>query len=396
MDLLGENKKVGKTKGQKMVLKLLIFSIVLLFVIIGLIVYIIMTKPVPKKIIKLKINKQDVDSSQEFIQTATNGEIYIELKELAKLLNYNYYNGAYLEFSENKEKCYIDTGNEIIGMEKDSKMIYKLATNDTRGYEYFELSKMIIFNNDKLYINALDLPVALNLKIENGSINTLDIVADSYKTKITEKGYNSIDTSKNNIKALAYDLIVINKDSKKGIINTKMEELVGAKYTTVEFVELSNDFIVSGNDKFGIIDKNGQTKVRLIYDDLKVLNYSPLLYIAKKDNKYGILDEEGDIIADTVYDKIGYDPNKQLNIENTIVIPELVDGIGKVAVVSIDKKYGLVEIDTKRPVLECLFEAIYISKVDGTTNYILKQNGNEYNLIDYLELAKKTIQNTNE
>ena len=391
MDLLGENRKKEKTKNQKLVLGLLITSIILLVLTVSLIAFFIITKPQNPKIVKLKINSADVETSQDFLVTTTNGEYYIELKELAQKLDYTYYNGAYLEFSENKEKCYIDNGLEIIGMEKDSKNIYKTAVNNTQGYQYFEISRDILYYNDKLYVNALDLPVALNLIVENGSINTVEKLAEDYKDKITKKGYSSIDSNKNNLKAIAYNLIVVNKDSKKGIINRNLEEIVGTKYNSMEFIELANDFIVSSNNKYGIIKTNGETKVKLIYDDIKILSYSPLLYVVKKDNKFGIINEEGDIIADTTYDKIGYDANKQLNIENTIIIPEIVEGVGKTIVVSIDKKYGLIDIDKKAPILDCIFEAIYISNVDGTINYVLKQNGNEYNLLDYMEYAKTRI-----
>ena len=391
MDLLGENRKKEKTKNQKLVLGLLITSIILLVLTVSLIAFFIITKPQTPKIVKLKINNADVETSQDFLVTTTNGEYYIELKELAQKLDYTYYNGAYLEFSENKEKCYIDNGLEIIGMEKDSKNIYKTAVNNTQGYQYFEISRDILYYNDKLYVNALDLPVALNLIVENGSINTVEKLAEDYKDKITKKGYSSIDSNKNNLKAIAYNLIVVNKDSKKGIINRNLEEIVGTKYNSMEFIELANDFIVSSNNKYGIIKTNGETKVKLIYDDIKILSYSPLLYVVKKDNKFGIINEEGDIIADTTYDKIGYDANKQLNIENTIIIPEIVEGVGKTIVVSIDKKYGLIDIDKKAPILDCIFEAIYISNVDGTINYVLKQNGNEYNLLDYMEYAKTRI-----
>ena len=84
MDLLGENRKKEKTKNQKLVLGLLITSIILLVLTVSLIAFFIITKPQTPKIVKLKINSADVETSQDFLVTTTNGEYYIELKELAQ------------------------------------------------------------------------------------------------------------------------------------------------------------------------------------------------------------------------------------------------------------------------------------------------------------------------
>lgn len=388
MNLLEENGKPQKTGKQKIVLGLLIISIIALILIVALIVFIIIGKPQTQNAIKFKINNKEVKTSQNFILTTSNGEIYLELKELSNLLNYTYYNGAYLEFSENKEECYIDNGYEIIGMKKDSKNIYKTAVDNTLGYQYIDISREIVYYNDKLYINVIDLPVALNLMIENGSINTTEQIATSYETAVVEKGYESVDMSPNNLKAIAYNLLVVNKDSKKGIVNRNLEEIVGTKYTTIDFVELSKDFIVSGNNKYGILNTNGDLKARIIYDDIKVLSYSPLLYIVKRDNKFGILNKEGAIVVNTLYDTIGYTERNRTGAEDTVIIPQLVDGIGKTVVVSINNKYGLIEIDSKNVVIECTSDGIYGLKNAETINYYIKIGENEYNLIDYIKQIK--------
>lgn len=388
MNLLEENKKPDKTKGQKIILGLLITSVILLLLTIGIIVYFIVTNPKTMQVIKYKIDNVDVQTSQEFLISTTDGDNYVELKELAKLLNYNYFNGGYLEFSEDKEKCYIDNGFEIIQMEKDSNIIYKTRDNNKIGFQKFEISKKIIYYNEKLYINILDLPVALNLMVQNGSINKLETAAKNYQSELNQKGYSSIDSDRNNLKTIAYNLIVINKNSKKGIVNNNFEEIIGAKYDNMKFIELTKDFIVSSNNMYGIIKQNGETKVKLVYDNIDILSYSPLLYVVKKDNKLGIINENGEIVADILYDKIGYDQNKQLNIEHTVFIPEIVKDVGQTIVVSIDKKYGLIEIEKKKPILNCICDGIYISKIEDNVKYIAKINENEYNLIEYIEYAK--------
>ena len=55
---------------------------------------------------------------------------------------------------------------------------------------------------------------------------------DKYKKTLTEKGY-TLDENNNNLKAVAYDMIVVSKNSKKGIMDTNFQEIVGAKYDTI-------------------------------------------------------------------------------------------------------------------------------------------------------------------
>ena len=392
MNLLEENRKPEKTGKQKFILFLLVISIILLVITIGAIGILLSIGTKTPKTTKIKINNKDATTvSQNFMITTTEGQTYISLKELASLLNYTYYNGGYLEFSENKAKCYIDNEYEIIGFEKNSNKIYKLVLNDKLGYQYFELNNNIIYSNDLLYINANDLQIALNVVIQNGNIWTTGGMLTVYQTEISKIGYSNIDSNQNNLKALAYNLIVVNKESRKGLINLNLEEIVGTKYNTMEFVELTNDFIVSSNGKFGIIKSTGETKVSLIYDDIKIFSYEPLLYIAKKDNQFGIIDKDGLIVASPVYDKIGFDENKTQNIESTLVIPEIINGIGKTIVVEKDNKYGLVEIDRRIIILDCVFDGIYARNIEDGVNYFAKSNGQEYSLYDYLEYVKNRL-----
>lgn len=392
MDLLNNdlNIKKQKTKKQKLVLILLIISIVLLIVSIVLIILLPKINNTTVTTKNVKINNQESNISSQFIVMASNGESYIELRELAKLLNYTYYNGGYLEFSEDKTKGYIDNEFEIIGFEQNSKQIYKTQVSQSLEYQYYELSTEILPYNNNLYINEKDLPLALNVIKEKENINTVENLAKIYEEKAKEKGY-SIDTSYNNLKAIAYDLIVVSKASKKGIVNKNFGEVVGTKYSTIEFNEKEKEFIVSSNSKYGIIKSNGEIKVKLVYDDLKIISYSPVLYQIKKDGKIGLLNEEGLPIANTEYDKIGYDENKQQGILYTLIVPSMDETIGDTVVVAKQQKYGLINITNGKIVLECNVEGIYQLKEKENLRYVVKISGQTYNLTDYLKYARVDI-----
>ena len=393
MDLLtgNQNSKPQKTTMQKIVLTLLIVAVVLLIFVIAFILLLSQSNNGNGKITSLKINNQEIKTSQEFIISTSEGETYVELRELSNLLNYTYYNGAYLEFSEDRTKCYIDTGYEIIGFEQNSNIIYKTLLSSTLDYQYYDLSGDIISYNNKLYIQLIDLPLALNLVVENGSINTTATVAENHREEATTKGY-SIDTTPNNLKAIAYDLMIVSKDSKKGIVNKSFEEIVGTKYNTIEFNEKTKDFIVSSNNKYGLIKSNSETKIRLIYDEIRIANYEPLLYIVKKDNKLGIINGEGEIIANTEYDKIGYDNNIQAGINYTFIIPSFDETVGDTIVVAKNNKYGLIEIESGKIILECNTDGIYQLEENQEIRNVVNLGGQIYSLNDYLEYAKRTVQ----
>lgn len=59
--------------------------------------------------------------------------------------------------------------------------------------------------------------------------------------------------------------------------------------------------IVSNNQKFGYIDKNGKEVVPVVYDDLK-LEHTEEGLLAKKDGKWGFVDWQGEIILPFQYD----------------------------------------------------------------------------------------------
>ena len=207
---------------------------------------------------------------------------------------------------------------------------------------------------------------------------------DKYKKTLTEKGY-TLDENNNNLKAVAYDMIVVSKNSKKGIMDTNFQEIVGAKYDTIEFNETKKIFIVSSNNKYGIIDKYGQTKINLIYDELKKISNSPLLFSIKKDGKIGLINSENKIILGTEYDKLGYEANKQNGIKYTLIISNVDSLENDAIVVSKDEKYGLIDAETGEKIIPCETDGIYELEENNTSRYVVVISGQTYNLEDYLQ-----------
>ena len=110
-----------------------------------------------------------------------------------------------------------------------------------------------------------------------------------------------------------------------GVINSKNKEIIGSRYSSIEFNENAREFYVSdSSNKVGIVTEDGATKINLLYDSINMIDKQNGLYLVKSNNKYGILGNSGEIIIHLEYDQIGVDASKFPvdNIKNSYVLFE--------------------------------------------------------------------------
>jgi len=416
MDLSNQSKtKPNKTK--QVVLILLIISVFAVIITIALMMILpngLETQISNKDKIFVDDQENTMKSEQILLETE-EGNKYLAIKELTALIGDNYFNGEYLKYTEDKTKCYIESivqieGEEnnitnsvsnIVGLEANSDTIYKTNSESELDYEFIKINNKILQKNNNLYISIEDVGIVfgayVNCSEENGLIiYTSKYLRDFYNKKVIEYGYSSIDTGGNNYKTIAYNLLIVNKNDRYGIIDLNFKEKVGTKYTTIQFNEYKNEFIVSSSNKnkYGIIDEQGNIKVNLIYDDISIINYSPLLYKVKIDNKYGIVNENGDLITDITYEAIGSETDLEIGLEQgIIIIPEISDEIKQSIVVKKDSKYGLIDIKTGEQIVECNLEKIYATQADGEVVYEAILSGQRIDLIQYVKAAHQIIVN---
>lgn len=356
MDLLGREPK-QEVKGKKTVLMLLIISIILLILILVMIFALGGKKT---KTLGLSINGQDIQITENMIIQAENAS-YISLEKLSSYLGYDYLRGGYLEYVEDANKCYLENNNQIIGFEANSSEIYKTKSDSTTDYEYYKLRNNVIQQNGILYIALEDLDVgcnviyAFNETAYKISLNAPEYLTTSYAESFSKSGF-TIDSDSNNQKTMAYDMVVVSKNGKMGVVDWNANSIISNKYTSIKFNEFEQNFIVSDDNKYGVISKNGNIIVELKYDDIDIINYSPLLYEVKLNNKYGVIDKSGDIIANIEYDRIGFTANSN-TIESSLIVNDLggQDGI----VVCKAGKYGIVNLKTGKMIIDCNVDKIY-------------------------------------
>lgn len=394
MDLLNENqyRKESMPKNKKIVLIVLILAIVITIFIAFALLYIKTQQKSPKT---LKINNKEVKLTETLIVESTEGNKYISLKEIAQLLGYEYYNNGYGENGENKEKGYIKNGVLITGFEKDTKKIYKYEEKTNLDYQYYELKSNVIMYNNNLYISSADISQALNVIYEENkdiiSIQTINNKIDEYtkSLKLKDNGY-TITQDSNNQKAIIYGMLVVKKNDKWGVMDKNSNEIIGNKYSTIYFDEYNMSFIVSdSNGRYGILSYKGEIICSLKYDGLEILNYENMLYKVKYNGKYGIMSADTKLLTNITYDDIGYPEDSSKKIKYTLIIPELIEDVGKTIVVKQNGKYGLVDLNTGKEVIQCnQLDKIYAIEELGEISYIAEFSGEIVDLFKIIRYLK--------
>lgn len=321
MDIIGTNMEEKQKKSKKAMIIITALIVFLLIVSIALFISIYYLKEA-----QFKFNIDGKAISTKTMQTDLflyeGDKVYISLPDIAELIGYKYYNGGYKQYTEDKNQCYLEGINEVVTFENKESKIYKTPIDDL-DYTYFTIDEPIKKStNGKLYISAKGLNLACNLqfvysKEENKiTIYTLPYLTNYYVSKYKDA---AIAQNFNNQKALLYGLLVVqnvdntdknvsNTNIKYGIHNLQDKEIVGMKYTDIEFNEGSEEFIVKTEEnKVGIITSEGDTKVSPQYDALKQIDKDLNLYMATSNNKKGVIEKNGKILIYLEYDEIGID-----------------------------------------------------------------------------------------
>ena len=329
MNLIDESvdykKKDNSKKTARIILIFIDLIIIAIISVLGVLMYI------KNKELKLYIDGNVNDKVKNMMEVDNDGTVYFPVKDIASYLGYQSYNGEYTDKSEDANKCYVQNDNEIANFVLNSNKIYKLVLENSDGnYNYYYASKPVKAINGKLYISSDALANAFNLSFTYDTdsnrvyIYTMPYLIESYSAKVLDYGYDSISDNFINQKAVLNSMLVVTKNQGKSyaVIDLKGNAIIEAKYDNIEYLENTGDFLVTSNNKVGIISSKRETKVQLLYDSLELVDSDSGLFIAKKDDKYGIIDSKGNIKVYIEYDEIGIDNTKfeKNNIKNKYLL----------------------------------------------------------------------------
>ena len=227
-------KKNEKSKRMKnMILVSIIFTIVLIVLLMGGIYYLVYN---PNKI-TIIYNGAENEKIENMIKPKTddNGDtaIYFPIRQIASIFGYNSGNGDYGRNVEGSDNCYVESENEVTIFTNNSNIIYKIDKTVQRNntgtnykYEEIKMQRLILKNEDELYVDleglekAFNLYISTNSKMKKINITSLETLVKDAQNKITEKKLGELDDKFVNYKAILNNMIVIESsayDGKKGV-----------------------------------------------------------------------------------------------------------------------------------------------------------------------------------
>lgn len=349
MNLIEESFQTKEEKNKKTAIRIVLAAIILVVIlIIGIVSYMAYIKGQELKVSLDGNSNNDVKKMLVF----ENGTVYAPIKRISSYLGYNSYNGEYFEKSESSSKCYVESENEVANFELNSRKIYKLDLNArAENYEYVYSKEPVRAIGGELYASAEAIEKAFNVSFqyneEKNSVQifTLPYLVNFYNPYVLNWGYVGISEEFANQKAILKDMLVVTNNNRKvGVLDTEGKSILEVKYSNITYLSSvgeGGDFLVEDNGKVGVMSKNRETKIQLIYDSIELLDLDAGLYVASKDGKYGVLDLRGKVIIYIENDEIGVDTSrfKENGIKNKYILAENLIPVRK------DRKWGL--CDTK-------------------------------------------------
>lgn len=447
MELFDEDLKINKKASNKrsttIILVLIIFFIIMILATIGVVLYLKQTAFV------VKYNGQESNTIKNILNINENNpmEVYIPIKKFAKILGYQSYDGNYMTKSEERNECYVQSKEEIAMFSLNSKTIYKTLTTGEVDFQKFEIDEPVKAINGELYTTIEGVKKAFNIRfdydMENNKIEILTIpyMVQGYTQFVINNGYSAISEDFTNQKACLEGMLIVKKSTENNgdkmavldVSGGELKNILEPKYDNIQYLEHTNDFLVTADGKKGIVSKKRETVVRTQYDDIILLDYDKRLYGIELMGKYGIIDFSGKEILPNDYSAIGLDITsfKENNIKSKYILADrliplrnqenfwgffdtttktitdfkytrvgyitsnnragsgyslLVVPDYNVIVVEKNRKYSVITSSGEEiEGLPFVFDSIYLSISGGQTSYILEYNSEKYNLTEQLD-----------
>ena len=332
MNLIEESFQNREEKKKKKVTRIILVAMLfVLLIIIAIVAYLMY---IQSTTMRLTIDGVSNEKLKSLFVFESDGTIYAPIKEIASYFGYNSFNGDYSERSEQQSKCYVQSENEVANFELGQNKIYKLdLTQDDADYEYVYIKNPVKAINGVLYVSTEGLEQAFNISFAYNqernliTIYTLPYLYQYYASRILDYGYNELSNEFVNQKALLKDKLVVLKDKDQyAVMGVDGTTILEPKYNRIKYLPNTDDFLVENNEKIGIISSNRETKVRIMYDRIELMDSDAGLYVVKMDDKYGVIDIRGNIKINIENDEIGIDISKfsQNNIKNKYILGDTV------------------------------------------------------------------------
>ena len=331
MNLIEESFQTKEEKKKKVATKIILVAIIaVVLVIVGIVSYLLY---IQSTTLKLTLDGQANEKLKQLLVFEEDGTIYVPIKDVASYLGYDSFNGEYSDKSESQSKCYVQSKEEteIANFSLGSNVIYKLDLTKNNGdYEYAYIKEPVKAINGVLYTTTEGIEEGFNVSFTYDqdanriTIYTLPYLVQFYTPYALDYGYTEISEVFANQKAILDGMLVVSNDKAMGVIDTDGKNLLEAKYDNITYLPSVGDFLVETNRQVGVLAKNGQTKVDIIYNSLTLMDSDAGLYVASREGKYGVIDTNGVIKIFIENDQVGVDTTRfsQNNLKSKYLLAD--------------------------------------------------------------------------
>ena len=207
-----------------------------------------------------------------------------------------------------------------------SNMLVK--TRGDSDYEYLELDQKVFEKDGELYTTIDGIKKAYNVEFmydaQNKKINiyTMEYLITYYTTRLGIQDYSTVFSDQ---KAIFENMLIIKQGNQYGVINaTTSSPILETKYDSIKYLPNTKDFLVMSNGKYGILSKDASTKIKMAYDEIKIMDNENGLFLIKENNLYGVANKDGRVIIEPEYQQIGIDVGRysQNGIESGYIVAD--------------------------------------------------------------------------
>lgn len=203
---------------------------------------------------------------------------------------------------------------------------------------------------------------------------------------LTNNYYSKIKCEKNNCPYIAdinNNFVILVSDDSEFVYNYKTGKIVNEYYSKYSFV---NGYLLAknNNDKYGIVDLDGNIQVEFKYN--KITDYKDSYIAYSENSKIGIVNEENNINIKPTYEKVSlisdsiyaycednkyyiaaYDTELPINNENY----DYVDSINNLIITIKDKKFDIMDTNLK---------SMLLLKIDTFYGYTIEKERDSLNI----------------
>ena len=321
-----------------------------------------------------------------------NEEIFTDYSQIEAISNYDENNN--ITYEQNALKVQKDgkygiidiNGNELLPCEYDD--LYSLKNTDNSIIIEKDEKKGLVDSTGKKVIDTIYkdiLPLGDDYKLGY-------IVVDE------NNNYGVVDCNNQEVLEPQYEDIKSMTDDGKYIVKENENwELVNKDGTVNEITALENaddvagiklgNIIIENNNKFGVINQDGDEIVSTDYDDIKFAFTDT--FIIEEDGKYGLANSENKIVIDPIYETMNYiDSADLIEASEDGITSNLIDSSletklsGIVSEINTNKSYIKIRVDDEDKYYNYRFEEQSEKDINTSNTLFLTKQNNKYGFVD--------------